>query len=128
MARYRIRFFFNWQCTPFWSGNDEAQERFGYAIELDELPLSPETVRRVYELAEWHDTALNWDYPPDPGPWRQPECDRFNTAVRALFEAARDELGADFDLVNEQDEFFEDPDLDAYLRDPKTFRRPPGRD
>ena len=34
MTRYRIRFFFDWQCTPFWSGNDEAWERFGYLIRV----------------------------------------------------------------------------------------------
>jgi hypothetical protein len=26
-------------------------------------------------------TLLNWDYSPDPGPWREPQCLRFNHAV-----------------------------------------------
>ncbi len=123
MARYRIRFFFDWGCTPFWSGNDETRECFDYPIQPEKLPLSQETMKRSYELAEWHDKSLNWDYPPDPSPWRQEECDRFNTAVKQLFEAARDELGEEFELVNEQYELSEDPDLDEYLKNPKEFRR-----
>ncbi len=95
MARYRIRFFFDWGCTPFCSGNDETRECFDYPIEPEKLPLSQETMKRSYELAEWHDKSLNCF-------WRQEECDRFNTAVKQLFEAARDELGEEFELVNEQ--------------------------
>jgi hypothetical protein len=74
-------------------------------------------------MSQWHDSSLNWDYPPDPGPWRRPECDRFNTAVRGLLEDIRRELDPDFEIINQQDEVREDPDLDVYLADPKGFRR-----
>jgi hypothetical protein len=74
-------------------------------------------------LAEWHDTSLNWDYPPDPGPWRQQECDRFNTAVAELLADIRRELGPTFRVIVRQQPCVEDPDLDAYLADPKGFRR-----
>jgi hypothetical protein len=66
---------------------------------------------------------LNWDGPSDPDPWRQEECDRFNAAVNQLFEAVRTELGEEFELVNEQCELHEDPDVDAYLKNPQEFRR-----
>ena len=106
--KYRIRFFFDWQCTPFWSGNDRASERFGYAIDLEDLPLSEATRQQAYELSRWCDKSLNPDYPPDPGPWGQEECDRFNLAAKQLFEAVQTELGAEFELVNEQAELSEE--------------------
>jgi hypothetical protein len=74
-------------------------------------------------LAEWHDTSLNWDYPPDPGPWRQPECDRFNDAVASLLADIRRALGPEFEVIDEQVSCVEDPDLDVYLADPKGFHR-----
>ena len=123
MAPSKIRFFFEWQCTPFWSGNDDTTKRFGYSIQPENLPLSPEIINSSYELANWHDGALNKDYPPDPSPWRQEECDRFNAAVNQLFASISAELGEDFELVYQQNELQEDPDLDEYLNNPKKFNR-----
>jgi hypothetical protein len=61
---------------------------------------------------------------PDPGPWPQAECDRFNAAALALFEQVAAKLGEEFAVINAQQPVHEDPDLDAYLQDPKGFRRP----
>jgi hypothetical protein len=121
--RYKIRFWFEWRGGCFWSANKEALERFGYPICPERLPLSPETVARAKELGAWHDTALNWDYPPDPGPWRQEECDRFNSAAKEFFEVVSEELGDEFELVNEQDEINEHPDLDEYLMNPNAYHQ-----
>jgi hypothetical protein len=120
-----LKFWFEWKTgTAFWSGNDLARKRFdSYPIDPRLLPLSPGTVERVFELSRWHDTALNWEYPPDPGPWREDECKRFNQAVTELFETAIRELGDEFEILNVQGEEHEDPELDAYLHNPKTFRR-----
>jgi hypothetical protein len=123
--KYVVRFWFEWRSgTTFWPANEAARERFGTGpIEPEDLPLAPETRQRVREIAEWHDASLNWQYPPDPGPWREEECMRFNAAVRALHATAVRELGAPYELIFAADEVHEDPDLDTYLRDPKAFRR-----
>jgi hypothetical protein len=71
----------------------------------------------------WHHASLNWDYPPDPGPWTQAECDRFNAAVAELVAAIRVELGSDYEVINRQQQISEGPELDAYLADPEGFRR-----
>jgi hypothetical protein len=126
IERFRLRFFFEWGGPCLWAANGKARETFGYAIELRKLPLSEETVRLGEELVSWHDGSLNRDYPPDPGPWRQEECDRFNRAANAFFERLSNELGPDYELVNEQRGLTEDPDLDAYLASPKEFRRAKG--
>lgn len=121
--KYRIRFFFDYGSgICFWSGNDNTNAKFGYPIELEALPLSPETSKILTDLVEWYDQSLNWEYPPDPGLWRQEECDRFNDTVKQLLETIKKELG-EFELCNEQPELMEDPDLDDYLNDPKGFRR-----
>lgn len=120
---YRLRFFFDaGSGVCFWTANDPARARFNnYPIRAGELPLPDATVQRIEELVGWYDRSLNWDYPPDPGPWRQADCDRFNAAVRDLLATVRQELGADFEIINEYREQSEDPDLDYYLR---TGERP----
>jgi hypothetical protein len=80
-------------------------------------------IKRANELMEWHDQALNWEYPPDPGPWRQEECERFNQAAKDLLADVRQELGKQFEVIDEFVEEKEDPELDAYLQDPKSFKR-----
>lgn len=122
--RYRLRYAFDaGSGTCLWSADAAAEEAFGYAAEPERLPLSPETVRRLHQVAAWHGESLNRDYPPDPGPWRQEECDRFNQAARELLEEVRRELGEEFTVEDAFGELAEDPDLDAYLADPKGFRR-----
>jgi hypothetical protein len=125
-TKYKLRFFFEWGGGCLWPGDTAATSDFGYGP-LDapdtNLPLSTETVRRCGELAVWHDTSLNWAYPPDPGPWRQPECDQFNDAVRHLLATIRAELGDQFEVIDQQPQAVEDPDLDVYLADPQGFRR-----
>jgi hypothetical protein len=126
-AKYLLRFFCEWGAGCLWPGNDAARQDFdlGPYDLLDPCPLSLSAgvIRRCRELGEWHSSSLNWDYPPDPGPWRQPECERFNVAVADLLAALRRELGPEFEVIDAQGELAEDKDLDAYLADPKGFRR-----
>ena len=58
-----------------------------------------------------------------PGPWRQAECDRFNADVGEMVADLSRELGSEFKVINRQQPMVEDPDLDAYLADPKWYRR-----
>jgi hypothetical protein len=74
-------------------------------------------------VGDWFDTSLNWGYPPDPGPWRQEECDRFNAASLNAFDRLRTELGPDWDIVPNFADLREDPDLDRCLADPAGFQR-----
>jgi len=123
--KYQIRFFYDWGCdSPFWCSNDATRAKFDVGpIEPETLGLSIQTSETVRALAKWHDTALNWDYPPDPGPWRQEECDRFNAAVDSLLKTIRAELSEEYEIIDRQGRYYEDPDLDRYLAAPKGFRR-----
>lgn len=127
MPTYRLRYAFEWGGGCLWADGDAARA----ALDLGPLdcadpcplPLSPATLERCRQLGEWHDASLNWDYPPDPGPWRQAECDRFNAAAEALLADIRRELGPDFEVIDAQPRPSEDPDLGRYLADPAGFRR-----
>lgn len=124
MPSYRVRFFFDWGSgCCLWAANDQTRDRFGYPIHHHDLELPDGLAHELDRLEAWRNTALNWDYPPDPGPWREPECEAFNAAVTAAFGALAEALGRDWELVYENEEMHEDPELDRYLADPRGFER-----
>jgi hypothetical protein len=84
-AKYVLRFVFEWVGGCLWPGDAAAYRELDLGpydvFDPCPLPLSAATLARCRRQAEWHDTSLNREYPPDPGPWRQPECDRFNDSA-----------------------------------------------
>src|SRR4051812_34933325 len=115
MSKYRLRYFFEYGGPCLWAANDAAREQFGYCVDLNYLPLPAETIRTAGDIGNWFSRSLNPDYPPDPSPWRQEDCDRFNRATAELLALIRDQLGSEFEIVDEQKPMVEDPDLDIYL-------------
>lgn len=121
---HHLNYFFEWASeSALWPADDAARARFGIPVDLSGLPLSPATLRQMANLSNWHDTSLNWSYPPDPGPWREEECARFTIAAHALLDQIRTELGPDFEVQDYFHEVHEDPELDRYLSDPEQFKR-----
>jgi len=99
-------------------------EKFGYGeIDAERLDLPSDVVEQLRVTADWHDHSLNWDHPPDPGSWRQEECDRFNAASKKLFECCRQFLEGRAEILYAHKDEVEDPDLDVYLANPKSFKR-----
>jgi hypothetical protein len=74
-AKYMFRFFFEYGGGCLWGSDPATKAEFGYLASPEELPLSKETLARIELLELQFETSLNWDYPMDPCPWRQPECD-----------------------------------------------------
>jgi hypothetical protein len=122
---YTARFFFEWGSggVCLWGADERTTATFGYAIENARLPLSPATILLLDELCSEHDGALNWHYPPDPGPWRQPQCDSFNARTAAAFATLIGELGPAWEVIDAFESLVEDPDLDRYLADPQALSR-----
>lgn len=89
--------------------------------DLDELAISPPLRAELHDLTAQYDESMNWDYPPDPGPWREARCARFNADVRMALTGLRAELGPE--IQDEFTELREDPELDRYLADPEGFKR-----
>jgi hypothetical protein len=100
--RYRVRLMFEWGGGCLWCGNDNARQRFGVGPIEDRLHLTPATRQGLLELTQWHDQALNWTYPPDPGPWTPQEYERFDIAATDMMTQLGAELGPDFDVVYER--------------------------
>jgi hypothetical protein len=98
MATYVLRLMFEWGGGCLWCGNTTASARFGVGPIENQLPLSPETLKRLEELSIWHDESLNKDYPPDPGPWTPDEFERFESAARSILERIQRELGPDYEV------------------------------
>jgi hypothetical protein len=96
VPHYQLRLMFEWGGGCLWSGNDAVLHRFGYGP-LDEiLPITAATRGRLGELSIWHDRSLNWEYPPDPGPWDEDERERFNSEALGILQTIRSELGPEF--------------------------------
>lgn len=136
MAALRLDFYFEWRGGCLWPADETALRRFGSGpLEIGvctqegqrlagpKLALPAELLRRIEAMTLEHDSALNWDYPPDPGPWRQADCDAFNRSVDALVADLRAALAPEVEIVDKQIRYVEDPDLDRYLADPQRFQR-----
>jgi hypothetical protein len=97
--KYIIRLMFEWGGGCLWCGNDAALKQFDVGPVEDRLPLSEALRRRLEQMTVWHDQSLNWDYPPDPGPWSPEEYNRFEGAAIEVLQAVREELGPEFEVV-----------------------------
>lgn len=122
-AIFQFRFEFHYDVGPLWADNEAAQSHFGSWIDPSQIPLSSATRAECDRLDRWFYQSMNQEYPPDPSPWRQAECDRFNEAAANLFRAITRDLGPAYSVRNCQELLREDPDLDEYLRAPASFKR-----
>jgi hypothetical protein len=73
-------------------------------VDLARLPVSPALRDELEGLVDIYDTSLNWDYPPDPGPWDEQTCREFNAAVRIAMAKLREELGPRWRILDEFEE------------------------
>jgi hypothetical protein len=102
MSKYKLRYFFDPGANIcLWAANENARERFGYPVDISQLPISENTRRRVFYVAAWYDTSIDWGHPAGPSPWHADERQLFNSAAQNLLGKLRSELGKEFDLVDE---------------------------
>jgi hypothetical protein len=98
---YRVRLMFEWGGGTIWCGNDSARSKFDVGPIEDLLPISDPIRERLSDLTKWHDTALNWDYPPDPSPWSDEERTRFKSEAKILLIELQADLGPCFEVSYE---------------------------
>ena len=101
--RYRFRFWFQWGCGDdycpcLWSCDDYTKERFGYAADINDLPLSDELKQLIFDLGIKHDAALDWDYPPVPLLWTKEEEDEFYKGAHEAYDRLTKELGSEYEI------------------------------
>ena len=99
-AIYRLRYFWDWGSqTCFWSGNNAAKERFEYEVDVDNLPLPELIKRRIYFLASWHNSLMDWANAPEDSIWGSAESERFGAASSELLTLVRQHLGSSYEVV-----------------------------
>jgi hypothetical protein len=96
---YIVRLMFEWGGGCLWGGNEAAAKAFDVGPIEDHLPLSPGTRQQLRKLSLWHDSALHWEYPPDPSPWSREERERFERAAAEMLTVLQIELGPRFEVV-----------------------------
>jgi hypothetical protein len=102
MSRYQFRYFFSPDCRVcLWSANAEANEKFNYPVDLNELGLPENILKKAIHIMAWYDTSIDWNYPPDPSPWSDEERCRFNASAQCLLVALREQLGPEFEIRDE---------------------------
>jgi hypothetical protein len=89
---------FEWGGGCLWCGNQASIADFDVGPIENRLKLSPAILTRLRGMTAWHDRALNWDYPPDPGPWPAEEYERFDKTVVEVPASLRCELGPEFEI------------------------------
>jgi hypothetical protein len=101
--RYQLRYFFDsGSGVCLWSSNAAARERFGYAVEADQLGLSTKLCRQHAHMCAWFDTSVDWDDPAGPSPWTLEEAERFDDASTSMLRDLRQELGSEFAIADER--------------------------
>jgi hypothetical protein len=99
---YVLRFFFDYGGTCLWAANGAARERFGYSVELSELPISDEMRHGLQMAGERFDSSLNWENPTGPSPWSDEDSEEFTQLTGRLLERLRASLGAEFEIRDER--------------------------
>lgn len=67
----------------------------------DLLPISDGLRVELAQLVALYDQSINWDYPPDPGPWTAGECAAFDARARSALARLRSELGPSWTIADE---------------------------
>lgn len=91
---------FDWGSgTCLWAVNQEAKNKFGYAIEIENLLISSELKQQLFHLIEWHDEALDWENPTKGLLWNDKEIEKFKIEAKELYYSLCDELGPLYRIV-----------------------------
>jgi len=103
MAKFRLRFFFDWGSgVCLWADNKEAEEKYDYPVDASLLPISDELKKELNHLIDNHDDALNWDDPRGGLLWSREQIEQFILRARDIYSRLCDELGSDYEIVFEE--------------------------
>ena len=103
MAIYELRYFFDYGSgICLWSSNEEANEKFGYPVELEGLDLPSNVKNLASDLLHRFDSSLNRDDPAGPSAWSIKDRERFDIDSQKLLQQLREHLGEDFRIKDER--------------------------
>ncbi len=101
MAKYKIKFMFDWECHCLWAADDVTKEAFGYDISPKQLPISRNLRLFLYYLEAYHDTSMDMEQPPYEGPWwTEEDSVIFRKKCKIAYEQLCKELGEDYEVID----------------------------
>jgi hypothetical protein len=129
MTKLLLRFFFDYGAGGcLWAGDDATREQLGYgpvdATHFDlrgqisrapSVSLSDAAHTKIEALDFQHSGYLNPKHPIEPCLWTQALCERFNSGVDQLLLFLQEELGSQYEILDQQIRYNEDPALAEYL-------------
>ena len=103
MAKYKMRYWFEWGGTCLWSANDAAREKFGYDVDERTLPISRKLKDLLWYLRAYHETMMDMDNAPDDSPWwTEEDTVMFKKKSKFAYEQLCRELGEEYEIVDER--------------------------
>jgi len=98
--KYHLKFWFEHGGICIWGANEKAKNKYGYAIEQKDLPISAGLIRELNDLEDKYVTFLDWEYPPNPSPWSEEQKHDFLNRATIAYEKLKAELGTDYEVEN----------------------------
>lgn len=136
MAKGVLRFFFeHYGGGCLWAGDDATRKKLdvgpvdcacydlnGKMTVRPALELPNEIVALIEQLNEEYADYLNPLYPPDPSLWTQAKCESFNANVEELLGMMHEQLDSEYEILDHQTRYTEDPMLAEYLAENPTLK------
>jgi len=94
MAKYELFYYPTHLGASLWSLNVKAREKYGYFIDINELPLSEQTKADIRDSLQEFDTRVDWDRGKKQWTWLDER--RFKRKAKALCQVVSIELGLDY--------------------------------
>ncbi len=96
-TKYNMKYMFDWGSgTCLWSVNESALNKYGYDVDVKELPVSEELKKRMLDLISKHDEALNWEEPNIGLIWTEKQQTKFIIEAKKVYKDICSELGLDY--------------------------------
>lgn len=100
MAKYKMKYWFEWGGTCLWSANDAARNEFGYAVDEQQLPISQNLKNLLWYLQAYHENMMDMDNAPDDSPWwTEEDTVMFDKKKKFAYEQLCRELGEEYEIV-----------------------------
>ena len=98
---YKLRFWFEHGGTCLWSKNDVACEKYGYAVDFHDLPISCHLANELAALENEYRTILDWAEPQNPLLWDAEKKQDFVNRAISVYHQLEAELSNDYLLQND---------------------------
>ena len=104
MAEYELKFWFEHGGTCVWAMNETARNKFGYAVNNEEISVSRELKDELNALETRYHECLDWTCPSNPSLWSHDEKERFRSDAKNVYARLEKELGNDYHIISAIDE------------------------